>query len=130
MPDQIKPSERTDEERRQAAAKASAQDATANRGTQVHAPAPNQPSKPKEPARGVGAEESFEHAGRAVRAQPSTRQDPANQRQRGKHEDVDASPFEDDQRDPKSDEDADPSDTSFPIDERIERKKPMDEEED
>lgn len=123
MPDQVKPHEKTpptDDERRKAAAEDSARSPTGNRGTQVHATAPNPPAK--EPARGASRDESFEHAGRAVRAQPSTRKDPANRRETNIDEDTDASPSEDDQRDLKSDEEADPSDTTFPIDGRTERK--------
>ena len=117
MADHIKSNEKTqqtDDERRKAAAKASAQSQVGNRGTQVHA-APDQPAKPKEAAGGASPEGSFEHAGRAVRAQPSTRHDPANQRQTDIDEDTDASPSEGDQPEAKIDEDADGN-------ERMERK--------
>lgn len=112
MADYNKPNEKnqqTDEERRKAAAKTSAQNPSGNRGTQVHA-TPNQPTQPKEGARGTSPAKSFEQAGRAVRAQPPTRQDPANQRKTGIDEDTEASSSEDDQSEGEVDEDADDSD--------------------
>src|SRR5688572_1900624 len=108
MPDQSSPNQKpeaTDEERRKAAARPSKQNPTDQRGPQIHAASPTQPTKakPGQVDGRSGSHDAFEPAGRAVRAKPSARPFTAAAAADGVDEEADESPDLDDQSDLKTD---------------------------